>query len=779
MKRDFSLAEDERTNDEVLSTRKAAKLYQHQLKQAEERRTSEAKLAKDLREQQDIESGRRSALDRPDGDGKDDDVASLASTAPSANPTLEEPSTKEANGSNESVKGEDEGEYTSDLDDQPTLLYLHGGAYFLCSVDTHKYLIWRMARKIGGRAFAVTYRLAPQFPFPCGLQDCLAAYLYLIRPPQGAKHKPVDPSKIIIGGDSAGGGMTLALLCLLRDMNLPMPGGGLLISPWVDLCHSFPSIIQNTATDILPSFGFMNKPSTLWPPPDDQQNDEKQAKRQATLKMVATQQPSKPTTDFHKQPPGPTKDAIRCPKDSDVAKQHLARSKFKPQLPAFEDGAQVFEPPGVVAAPIGDKKLVINEQVQLYATNDQLAHPYVSPALAPTLGGLPDLYILAGEKEVLRDEIIYLAHRAARPHKYPLRQELLAANPERAAKLNNYLPTRVHLQVYDDAPHVLPLYSWTTPAKFAFRAMASFMKFATLPANVLSPVSATGMEIPGIDDSTNSMSTSSNAPLDDIHPTLERKISSSVSRGSQPSDRSRTGSSDLFGKQARRWKKQQAEMKTSIYSAVQPFNRPEYKDYMIRERVAIDGTVRDLEPEEELPALQIKPEQLGVFGEGPLERWMEGKQKWSKRFKRTYERVERRREHNLRKAIKAEERRLAGRRAEIEKTGDDGVMSLVRRHDTPEQKANDRGQLIGSWDMREQRPPPSSIAARKDTKEALALAQALDTQRKSRLHPIALWNAVNENEFLGKVIDKADDAKRAKNKGRREAQGQTQADDSD
>jgi acetyl esterase/lipase len=68
-------------------------------------------------------------------------------------------------------------------------------------------------------------------------------------------------------GDSAGGGLTLSLLCLLRDMQLPLPGGGVLVSPWLDLTHSFPSILQNTATDIIPPYGFMHKPSVLWPPP--------------------------------------------------------------------------------------------------------------------------------------------------------------------------------------------------------------------------------------------------------------------------------------------------------------------------------------------------------------------------------------------------------------------------------------------------------------------------------------------------------------------------------
>jgi len=61
-----------------------------------------------------------------------------------------------------------------------------------------------------GRCFAVNYRKAPQFPWPCALQDCLAAYLYLIDPPAHAKHRPVDPKNLIIAGDSAGGNLALS-----------------------------------------------------------------------------------------------------------------------------------------------------------------------------------------------------------------------------------------------------------------------------------------------------------------------------------------------------------------------------------------------------------------------------------------------------------------------------------------------------------------------------------------------------------------------------------------
>lgn len=140
------------------------------------------------------------------------------------------------------------------------MFYVHGGAYYFSSVDEHRYQMQRHARKIGGRVFAPRYRLAPQFPFPCGLHDCLAAYLYLLT--------VQDPSNIVVAGDSAGGGMVVAMLVTLRDRGLPMPAGAVLISPWVDLTHSFPSLAEESPLDYIPRNGFHHKPSMAWPPPN-------------------------------------------------------------------------------------------------------------------------------------------------------------------------------------------------------------------------------------------------------------------------------------------------------------------------------------------------------------------------------------------------------------------------------------------------------------------------------------------------------------------------------
>jgi acetyl esterase/lipase len=85
----------------------------------------------------------------------------------------------------------------------------------------------------------------------------LAVYLHLLE----EKH---DPNTIILAGDSAGGGMVLSMLITMRDQGIPLPAGAILISPWVDLTHSFPSLGGDGKLDYIPAHGFVHKPSMSW-----------------------------------------------------------------------------------------------------------------------------------------------------------------------------------------------------------------------------------------------------------------------------------------------------------------------------------------------------------------------------------------------------------------------------------------------------------------------------------------------------------------------------------
>jgi acetyl esterase/lipase len=124
------------------------------------------------------------------------------------------------------------------------ILYFHGGAYATMSARTHRSITSRLAAWSNTRLFALDYRLAPEHPFPAALEDALAAYRALIA--AGAL-----PSQIAIVGDSAGGGLALALLVALRNAKDPPPAAAVLFSPWTDLAVTGESIIDNDGTDAL------------------------------------------------------------------------------------------------------------------------------------------------------------------------------------------------------------------------------------------------------------------------------------------------------------------------------------------------------------------------------------------------------------------------------------------------------------------------------------------------------------------------------------------------
>ncbi|KAI0828960.1 Alpha/Beta hydrolase protein [Trametes gibbosa] len=126
------------------------------------------------------------------------------------------------------------------------VLYLHGGAYYMFSAATHRLITLPLAKYLDARLFAVDYRLAPETRFPGPLHDAVSAYFRLI------DDLHVPPENIIVAGDSAGGGLTLALLMYLRDNNYPLPSGAITLSPWVDLTMSCESWESNAKFDIVP-----------------------------------------------------------------------------------------------------------------------------------------------------------------------------------------------------------------------------------------------------------------------------------------------------------------------------------------------------------------------------------------------------------------------------------------------------------------------------------------------------------------------------------------------
>jgi monoterpene epsilon-lactone hydrolase len=127
---------------------------------------------------------------------------------------------------------------------QGHLLYLHGGAYVIGSPKTHRNLTAHLAKRCGLRVAALDYRLAPEHPFPAAVEDALAAYRDLLK--QG-----IAPNEILIGGDSAGGGLALACALAIRDAGLPQPAGLICISPWADLTLTGESLAQQRNTEVI------------------------------------------------------------------------------------------------------------------------------------------------------------------------------------------------------------------------------------------------------------------------------------------------------------------------------------------------------------------------------------------------------------------------------------------------------------------------------------------------------------------------------------------------
>ncbi len=125
----------------------------------------------------------------------------------------------------------------------PVVCYFHGGGYRIGSAAAWQPFGSHLAKTCGAKVLLVDYRLAPENPFPAAMDDALCAYRWLL--------EQVAPSRIVLAGDSAGGGLAPALLLAIRDAELPLPAGCASLSPWSDLTNSGDSFTTNSQTDFL------------------------------------------------------------------------------------------------------------------------------------------------------------------------------------------------------------------------------------------------------------------------------------------------------------------------------------------------------------------------------------------------------------------------------------------------------------------------------------------------------------------------------------------------
>jgi len=124
------------------------------------------------------------------------------------------------------------------------LLYLHGGGYAMGSCASHRLLAATLSQVTGWQLLVLGYRLAPEHPFPAAVEDAIAAYRWLLA-------RGMQPDHLVLAGDSAGGGLALATLVVLRDAGASLPAKAVLLSPWTDLALSGASLLTRAERDFV------------------------------------------------------------------------------------------------------------------------------------------------------------------------------------------------------------------------------------------------------------------------------------------------------------------------------------------------------------------------------------------------------------------------------------------------------------------------------------------------------------------------------------------------
>jgi len=137
-------------------------------------------------------------------------------------------------------------------DSSRVLMFFHGGGYCSGSILSHRRLVTEAGRAAGVRTLAIAYRLAPENPFPAAYDDALTAWRFL-------RDQGIPAAHIAIGGDSAGAGLTVALISRLHDAHEELPGCAWLISPWTDLTMSGSTLASKDAIDPLMHKTYLNE----------------------------------------------------------------------------------------------------------------------------------------------------------------------------------------------------------------------------------------------------------------------------------------------------------------------------------------------------------------------------------------------------------------------------------------------------------------------------------------------------------------------------------------
>jgi monoterpene epsilon-lactone hydrolase len=149
------------------------------------------------------------------------------------------------------------GERTSVASPQRHVLYLHGGYHLAGGPAVYRSLAKKVSAALQGSVHVLDLPAAPEHPYPAALDMAVTTYLHLL-------DSDVDPSTVAVAGDSSGGGLALAMMQRIRNDGLPLPGAAVLISPWLDLSCSGPSIDENDTSDDMLSATALRTAATLY-----------------------------------------------------------------------------------------------------------------------------------------------------------------------------------------------------------------------------------------------------------------------------------------------------------------------------------------------------------------------------------------------------------------------------------------------------------------------------------------------------------------------------------
>jgi acetyl esterase/lipase len=151
-------------------------------------------------------------------------------------------------------------------DTSKVLLFFHGGGYCSGSIVSHRRMVTEAGRAMGIRTLAIDYRRAPEHAFPAQHEDALTAWRFLRR--QG-----IAAGRIVVGGDSAGGNLSLSLINRLRAAKEPLPGCAWLVSPWTDLTMSGATLVTKDAVDPLIHKAYLEELADAYAPPPIDRRD--------------------------------------------------------------------------------------------------------------------------------------------------------------------------------------------------------------------------------------------------------------------------------------------------------------------------------------------------------------------------------------------------------------------------------------------------------------------------------------------------------------------------